>query len=433
MRSPNTFFAALLVVSLISGYALSNVPHLINFQGTLTDSTGNPITGTRYIRFFLYADSTGGIPLWMESHSTVEITDGLFRITLGSEDLLPDSLFDGSVLWLAIQVNPDPMPFSQRQPLHTVSYSFHSLDADRASRADSADYAAGLSLPYSGSASSSSNVFSVTNTASTGLGAAIYGEKSSLGSSGYLGGTYGAFGEYGNGNKGYMGSSNYGVYGSHQSAGNWGDLGDVDYGVYGRHNSGNEGYIGSDQFGVYGKNNGSANWGYLGSGSLGAYGKHTSTNNYGQLGSSNYGVYGSGNGANRKGVQGNHSSGNYGYLGSDSIGVYGHGNDYAGYFDGNVKIGTTGTSISEIKVISGTTASSGMYTQISYPASYDTSNTLLLGAQIQSSFGYWYALGTHITSTEHLYCILLPTNINLYYTSSPSFWNRPYRIILMKM
>ena len=34
--------------------ASADVPPFINFQGTLTDSTGNPITGTRSIDFAIY-------------------------------------------------------------------------------------------------------------------------------------------------------------------------------------------------------------------------------------------------------------------------------------------------------------------------------------------------------------------------------------------
>ena len=457
-----------LVLIMILFYAIStlaDVPHLINFQGTLTDSTGNPITGNRSMRFFLYADSVGGSPLWSTNHDMVYIVDGLFRVILGSVASLPESLFDGSTLWLATQVTPDLVPFAQRQPLNTVPYSFRSLDADYASLADSAGYASysdtagyalsgvGLSLPYSGSASSSSNVFSVTNTASTYFGAAIYGERSSLGNSGYLGGTYGAYGEYGNGNKGYMGSSDYGVYGSHQSTGNYGDLGDAEYGVYGRHTSGNEGYIGSDQFGVYGKNDGSANWGYLGGTSLGAYGKNTASNNYGQLGASNYGVYGSGNGAGRKGVQGNHSTGNYGYLGGedigaygsnystgntgylggDSIGVYGHGSVYAGYFDGSVKIGHSGTPFLEIREITGTTTSVGRLTEIDYPTGYNYTNTRILYTAIHLPADIWVTAGCAVDTTLNISCKLLPTFIELWHAYSATYWNRPYRLVLMKM
>ena len=38
----------------------ANVPNQINFQGTLTDSSGIPITGSRSMLFQLYNDSTGG-------------------------------------------------------------------------------------------------------------------------------------------------------------------------------------------------------------------------------------------------------------------------------------------------------------------------------------------------------------------------------------
>jgi hypothetical protein len=90
----------------------AEVPNYINYQGTLTDTSGNTITGARSMQFSLYADSTGGTALWSEMQWTVEVNDGLFRTSLGSVTTLPSSLFDGNVLWLGIQVSPDPSELS---------------------------------------------------------------------------------------------------------------------------------------------------------------------------------------------------------------------------------------------------------------------------------------------------------------------------------
>jgi hypothetical protein len=121
---------------------LADVPHLINFQGTLADSTGNPITGTRDVQFSLYADSIGGAPLWSEMHSAVDIADGVFRVSLGSVNTLSPYLFDGSVLWLGILVSPDVQELSSRQPFVSVPYGFRSQEADHAVASDSALIAA---------------------------------------------------------------------------------------------------------------------------------------------------------------------------------------------------------------------------------------------------------------------------------------------------
>ena len=123
MRSTNTFFAVLLVVSLVSGHALSNVPHLINFQGTLTDSSGTPINDIiGRMQVSLYMDSVGGISYWSEIHSEIPVNDGLFRIILGSENPLSPLLFSGNVLWIGIMIAPDSQDLYPRQPLvHSVA------------------------------------------------------------------------------------------------------------------------------------------------------------------------------------------------------------------------------------------------------------------------------------------------------------------------
>ena len=67
-----TLVATLLIVT----GAFADVPSQINYQGTLTDSAGDPITGIYSMTFSLYADSTGGSSLWSETHTSVEVTNG---------------------------------------------------------------------------------------------------------------------------------------------------------------------------------------------------------------------------------------------------------------------------------------------------------------------------------------------------------------------
>jgi hypothetical protein len=120
---------------------VADVPNFINFQGALADSIGNPISDTRQMEFALYAEESGGIALWIESHPSVEIIDGLFRVQLGSVNVLPASLCDGSVLWLGITISPDGSELMPRQPLVTVPYGFKSAESDHAVEADLAQHA----------------------------------------------------------------------------------------------------------------------------------------------------------------------------------------------------------------------------------------------------------------------------------------------------
>jgi hypothetical protein len=218
-----------------------------------------------------------------------------------------------------------------------------------------ADDAGGLTLPYSGSATSGVAAFEVSNSSS---GPAVFGKStgsnvgvlgSSSGNHGVLGSTtastaYGVAGQHNTTlNFGYLGGANEGVRGKN-SSGNYGYLGSSGYGAYGENTSGNYGYLGSSSYGAYGRNN-NGNYGYLGGPVNGVYGFAASTNGNGVLGianndadaigvwgksSSGYGVYGSGPGGNYGylggpgiAVYGGNSNGNYGALGGSDYAVYG--------------------------------------------------------------------------------------------------------------
>ena len=164
-----------------------------------------------------------------------------------------------------------------------------------------------FSLPYSGTASNSSYLFSVTN---SGTGGAIFGQVSS-------GTTPGVYGFYAGSGAGY------GVYG--------GGGGSSSYGVYGT-----SGYVG-----VYGTGNA---YGVQGSGAVtGVYGTGTDTGASGVSGtagsgSAASGVYGTSAGAGA-GISGSSSTGYGGYfLSSSGTSLYaGGGSGYAAEFNGTVK------------------------------------------------------------------------------------------------
>ena len=157
----------------ISGL-LADVPHLINFTGTLTDTTGCPITDTRNIQFALYADSIGGTPLWNEAHSSVDVIDGLFHVMLGSATSFPPNLFDGSKPWLGITVSPDVTELTPRQPFVTTPYAYMTEESDHATNADTAAFALSGS-PDDDWTISGSNIY--RNTGKVGIGIASPSNK----------------------------------------------------------------------------------------------------------------------------------------------------------------------------------------------------------------------------------------------------------------
>ena len=109
----------------------ASVPHVINFQGMLAQTDGTPLDGMHDLTFKIYGSESGSDSLWWEYHSSVEVTDGLFSVVLGSLNSL-DLPFD-SPYWLGIKVNDDA-ELSPRTRLTSVGYAF------RAESSDTSDY-----------------------------------------------------------------------------------------------------------------------------------------------------------------------------------------------------------------------------------------------------------------------------------------------------
>ncbi|MFC1799584.1 hypothetical protein ACFL2Z_01570 [Candidatus Eisenbacteria bacterium] len=85
--------------------ALGEVPHLINYQGVLTDSGDLPLTGQYDLTFSVYPDSMQATSyLWTEDHLDVDVDNGLFNVILGGSATLFDGLFEYPELWMGITV-----------------------------------------------------------------------------------------------------------------------------------------------------------------------------------------------------------------------------------------------------------------------------------------------------------------------------------------
>ncbi len=100
MKRVTTVIAVALVMCVVfSGQASADAPMLLNYQGNLTAPDGTPKNGTFAMDFAVYdAESAGnqlptGSP-WGETQS-VQVTDGVFNVLLGSVTDLPEALFEG--------------------------------------------------------------------------------------------------------------------------------------------------------------------------------------------------------------------------------------------------------------------------------------------------------------------------------------------------
>lgn len=113
------------------------VPHLINYQGRLTDSSGKPIPdGTHTIVLRLYNAQAAGVLRWQGTYQ-VSVQKGLFSVLLGG---VSDSGFNFATLnfdepyYLEILVNGEVM--SPRQMIASAGYAIRAEKAEEAQNAN---------------------------------------------------------------------------------------------------------------------------------------------------------------------------------------------------------------------------------------------------------------------------------------------------------
>lgn len=99
----------------------------INFQGKLTNTDGTNVTnGTYSIVFSIYTVASGGSNIWTETQGSVSVTDGIFRVALGSVTALPGSVdFNTNSLFLGIKVGADA-EMTPRVQFTAAPYAFNS-------------------------------------------------------------------------------------------------------------------------------------------------------------------------------------------------------------------------------------------------------------------------------------------------------------------
>jgi hypothetical protein len=107
------------------------VPRLIKFSGALHDLAGKPITGPVDVTFSLYADESGGSPLWLETQTVQASGLGRYTVLLGAMTPtgVPMELFTaGEARWLGVQVSN--LPEQPRVLLVSVPYAMKAGDAE---------------------------------------------------------------------------------------------------------------------------------------------------------------------------------------------------------------------------------------------------------------------------------------------------------------
>jgi hypothetical protein len=113
-----------------------SIPLMLNYQGKLTNPSGNPVPDSSYlITFRLFTVPSGGSAYWNENQS-VQTNTGLFNCLLGSVTSIPYIPSDGNC-YLEMQVNPNPA-MTPRIRIVSAAYSYMARKADSANYASSA-------------------------------------------------------------------------------------------------------------------------------------------------------------------------------------------------------------------------------------------------------------------------------------------------------
>ena len=138
-----------LLALLLSLPAQAAAPAALSYQGFLTDSVGNPVTGTWTVTFGLYAAPMGGQALFEESLD-VTTDKGLFSVYLGTPDNpLPIASFETGQLFLSLTVETDdgPVSLTPRQQVVSDPYALYAQDAAQLGGEKSSAYVLLQQLP----------------------------------------------------------------------------------------------------------------------------------------------------------------------------------------------------------------------------------------------------------------------------------------------
>jgi hypothetical protein len=109
----------------------ARVPQLIRFTGVAQDVNGNALTGLVGITFSIYAEESGGSPLWLETQNVQADKNGHYTALLGATKPggLPVELFSsGEARWLGVQT--ESQAEQTRALLVAVPYALKASDAE---------------------------------------------------------------------------------------------------------------------------------------------------------------------------------------------------------------------------------------------------------------------------------------------------------------
>jgi hypothetical protein len=112
---------------------LAEVPQVINYQGCLTDTLGDPVPdGVYTLMMTIYTSAAGDDDIWWCREVPVDVKDGLFNCHIGEACQLPHNMFandSGLYLGIALSGGSEMEP---RTKLTSTAFAYHALRADTA-------------------------------------------------------------------------------------------------------------------------------------------------------------------------------------------------------------------------------------------------------------------------------------------------------------
>lgn len=120
MQSKRIAVLTALLVALLAGAAVADVPQNMNVQGRLTDASGDPVpAGLKNLTFKIYDAEVAGSEIWPggpgETQAVATDANGLWNARVGALIPLTDDVFEDSTRWLEVTVDdgvnpPETMP-----------------------------------------------------------------------------------------------------------------------------------------------------------------------------------------------------------------------------------------------------------------------------------------------------------------------------------
>ena len=126
--------AALILISIIASG--QSVPQLLNYQGRLTNTAGQPVTGSVNLTFTFCSAAFAGTVYLTVLQSNVQVTNGVYNLLLGSGTITPGTettlaaVFQKhDEVWMGVKVNSDP-EMTPRSQITSVPYAFRAQSID---------------------------------------------------------------------------------------------------------------------------------------------------------------------------------------------------------------------------------------------------------------------------------------------------------------